>query len=154
MEGVKIERAAQVKEQISRRYAGDKLHVVVLRDNKRQEFDVELIAKLEPSYRGELEITTLLESYLAEGLLDVQRMGRGYAWLERFADGIPARGVVERARYMGHESLVELRMEHDGSILKATVPSVFLPRTGTALWVMFRRERCFVFPADRTVRRD
>jgi glucose-1-phosphate thymidylyltransferase len=37
---------------------------------------------LRPSARGELEITTLLESYLAEGSLDVQRMGRGYAWLD------------------------------------------------------------------------
>ena len=37
---------------------------------------------LRPSPRGELEITTLLETYLAEGALDVQRMGRGYAWLD------------------------------------------------------------------------
>ena len=35
-----------------------------------------------PSARGELEITTLLEMYLAEGDLTVQRMGRGYAWLD------------------------------------------------------------------------
>lgn len=37
---------------------------------------------VEPSPRGELEITTLLEVYLAEGDLSVQRMGRGYAWLD------------------------------------------------------------------------
>lgn len=37
---------------------------------------------VKPSARGELEITTLLESYLADGSLDVQRMGRGYAWLD------------------------------------------------------------------------
>jgi len=35
-----------------------------------------------PSARGELEITTLLESYLKEGKLKVNRMGRGYAWLD------------------------------------------------------------------------
>lgn len=29
-----------------------------------------------------MEITNLLETYLAEGLLDVTRMGRGYAWLD------------------------------------------------------------------------
>ncbi|SLN44411.1 Fe(3+) ions import ATP-binding protein FbpC [Pseudoruegeria aquimaris] len=60
--------------------------------------------------------------------------------------GVPARGVVERARFMGRESLVEFRMDFDGSILKATVPSVFLPKPGTPLWLTVRRERCFVFP--------
>jgi glucose-1-phosphate thymidylyltransferase len=35
-----------------------------------------------PSERGELEITSLLETYLHDGKLDVQRMGRGYAWLD------------------------------------------------------------------------
>ena len=57
-------------------------------------------------------------------------------------------GEVVRARYMGRESLVEFRMDHDGSILKATVPSVFLPKPGMALWLMIRRGRCFVFPSD------
>ncbi|MGR3592242.1 MAG: glucose-1-phosphate thymidylyltransferase RfbA [Limimaricola soesokkakensis] len=37
---------------------------------------------VQPSARGELEITTLLESYLEEGKLSVERMGRGYAWLD------------------------------------------------------------------------
>ena len=35
-----------------------------------------------PSERGELEITSLLDMYLSEGDLRVQRMGRGYAWLD------------------------------------------------------------------------
>lgn len=43
--------------------------------------------KVQPSHRGELEITTLLEMYLAEGTLDVQRMGRGYAWLDTGTHG-------------------------------------------------------------------
>lgn len=37
---------------------------------------------VKPSDRGELEITTLLEMYLEEGSLTVQKMGRGYAWLD------------------------------------------------------------------------
>ncbi len=42
----------------------------------------ERAARLAPSARGELEITSLLESYLAEERLDIRRMGRGYAWLD------------------------------------------------------------------------
>ena len=37
---------------------------------------------VQPSERGELEITSLLEMYLGEESLRVQRMGRGYAWLD------------------------------------------------------------------------
>jgi glucose-1-phosphate thymidylyltransferase len=37
---------------------------------------------VQPSPRGELEIVTLLESYLSDGTLRVNRMGRGYAWLD------------------------------------------------------------------------
>ncbi len=35
-----------------------------------------------PSARGELEITCLLQTYLEDGTLTVNRMGRGYAWLD------------------------------------------------------------------------
>jgi len=47
----------------------------------------ERAAQVAPSARGELEITTLLESYLTDGLLDVQRIGRGYAWLDTGTHG-------------------------------------------------------------------
>ena len=42
----------------------------------------ERAARVKPSERGELEITDLLETYLADNSLTVERMGRGYAWLD------------------------------------------------------------------------
>lgn len=39
-------------------------------------------AEVEPSQRGELEITTVNQMYLSEGRLKLERMGRGYAWLD------------------------------------------------------------------------
>jgi glucose-1-phosphate thymidylyltransferase len=38
--------------------------------------------QIKPSARGELEITSLLEIYLKEGTLQINKMGRGYAWLD------------------------------------------------------------------------
>ena len=39
-------------------------------------------AQLAPSPRGELEITDLNKCYLADGSLHLEKMGRGYAWLD------------------------------------------------------------------------
>lgn len=38
--------------------------------------------QVKPSSRNELEITSLLDQYLAEGQLNIERMGRGFAWLD------------------------------------------------------------------------
>lgn len=42
----------------------------------------DIASQLKPSKRGELEITDLNRVYLDRGLLNVERMGRGYAWLD------------------------------------------------------------------------
>ncbi len=42
----------------------------------------ELAREIRPSARGELEITDLLNLYLGRGLLNVEKLGRGYAWLD------------------------------------------------------------------------
>lgn len=76
--------------------------------------------------------------------IDFDRQGRGPNPTP--TEGTPARGIVRRARYMGSESLVEFKMDFDGSVLAALVPSVFLPKPGTPLWIMIRRDKCFVFP--------
>ncbi|MEQ9693618.1 ABC transporter ATP-binding protein [Shimia sp. SDUM112013] len=77
--------------------------------------------------------------------LDFDRNGQGPSPTP--SRGEAARGFVTRARFMGNESLVEFRMEHDDTTLKTTVPNVFLPAEGTPFWLTIRRDRCFVFKA-------
>jgi iron(III) transport system ATP-binding protein len=78
--------------------------------------------------------------------IDFDRAGKGP--LPTAADGTPARAVVQRARFMGNESLVEFCMDHDGTVIKATVPNVFMPAAGTVMWLTIRRDKCFVFEVE------
>ena len=78
--------------------------------------------------------------------IDFDRNGKGpNATIEH---GVAARGEVVRSRFLGKESLIELKMEFDQSILNASVPGVFLPPSGIHLWISVRRDRCFVFVRD------
>ncbi len=64
------------------------------------------------------------------------------------AEGTAAKAHVIRARFMGNESLVEFRLCQDSSVMRVTVPGVFLPQPETAMWLRIRRDKCFVFPAE------
>lgn len=75
--------------------------------------------------------------------IDFDRAGRGPNPTPE--DGTAARGTVLRSRYLGRESLVDFAMDFEGAKLTASVPGVFLPKPGTVLWLMIRRDRCFVF---------
>ena len=65
--------------------------------------------RVKPSARGELEITTLNEMYLQDGLLDVQLLGRGFAWL----DTGTMKGLLEAA------SFVEMIQSRQGITISA-----------------------------------
>ncbi len=78
--------------------------------------------------------------------IDFDRSGKGPVPTPQ--DGVPVCGIVQRSRYVGDSSLVEFSLVCDESILKAKVPSVFLPKPGSRLWLSLRRDRCFLFPCS------
>ena len=75
--------------------------------------------------------------------IDFDRQGKGPN--PTVSQGVAALGFVERSRFLGSESLVEFKMDYDCTILKATVPYVFLPQPGRRLWLTIPRDRCYVF---------
>ena len=61
--------------------------------------------------------------------------------------GTPMEARVDRARFMGGKSLLELRVGPNGNLFRAAMPGVFIPEPGTQFWMTLPRARCFVFPA-------
>jgi len=113
---------------------------------------------LEAKVQGAL-VPTPFGQFLAPGVVDGTEVeivfrpqhvridfDRGAAPAPTPKEGTPARAEVVRARFMGHESLIEFRMVETGAVLKATVPNVFLPQAGTVMYLRVPRDRCFVFP--------
>jgi iron(III) transport system ATP-binding protein len=97
---------------------------------------------LTPGLRDEADVEIVIRPQHLK--MDFDRQGSGP--LPTPQDGVPARGTVARARFIGNQSIVEIVMDHDASVLRATIPGVFLPKNGTPLWLSLRRDRCFVFP--------
>lgn len=60
--------------------------------------------------------------------------------------GVAAAGTVIRSRFIGSESMIEVRMDHDGSALTATVPGAFLPEAGASIFLSLKRDHCHLFP--------
>ncbi len=99
---------------------------------------------LVPGARDGIEVEIIIRPQHLK--LDFDRKGRGPNPTPQ--EGVPARGVVRRARYMGNLSLVEFVMDYDQSELKVIVPGVFMPEEGRPLWLSMRRDRCFVFEKE------
>ena len=65
--------------------------------------------EVRPSARGELEITSLNEMYLADGLLDVQLLGRGFTWMDA--------GTVDSL--LAAANFVEMVQKRQGTVISA-----------------------------------
>ncbi len=72
--------------------------------------------QVKPSARGELEITTLNEMYLEEELLDVQLLGRGFAWLDT--------GTMDSL--LGAASFVQMISQRQGITISAPEEIAFI----------------------------
>jgi len=103
---------------------------------------VDIAANLRPSTRGELEITDVNRAYLEKGQLQVQIMGRGYAWLdtgtpESLLEASEFVGTLERRQGMKIACLEEIAWRNgfidDAALLRA------VSRLGTGAYADYLR---------------
>ena len=90
IDGRKIELAAEAKQEISRRYAGDKMRIAVLRGKERIERDVALVAKLDPFQTPFLGILPMRHSGAGAGAKSA-----GVQVRYVFPDGPAAKGGIQ-----------------------------------------------------------
>ena len=91
------------------------------------------------------EMVTDIFKQFAKSYRDLPRNLYHIQW--KFRDEVRPRFGVMRGREFLMKDAYSFDMDFEGAKLTASVPGVFLPRPGTVLWLMIRRDRCFVFPA-------
>lgn len=95
---------------------------------------VEIAASIRPSARGELEITDVNKVYLQQGRLNVEKMGRGYAWLDTGTH----ESMLEASQFI---QTIERRQG-----LKVACPEEIAYRQG---WIDDARLACLAKPLEK-----